>query len=154
MSVDNGRVHDIIQTALDNHSTGRLLPRLEDAWQEVNTQRSQKCGDYNLAAADHYLIMRYLTARFSPAIQAILVDMVLAYDGAYKGVSSLIQMFGGGDIVFRTGNCPATGFSPLVIAWGMTGIADGSVDCTGPVFQTSPRIAAPGAPALYFGRLF
>ncbi len=79
--------------------------------------------------------------------------MVLAYDGLYKGVASLVKMFGGAEIVFRTGDCPATGFSPLVIAWGMTGIADGSTDCMGPAFQSSPRIVAPGAPALYFGRL-
>jgi hypothetical protein len=156
MGVNNARVHTYIQDALDNNWSGLLIPRLDAAFTEVNAQRGLRCTDINLAAADHYLIMRYLTNRFSPAIAGVLVTMVAAYDGLYKGVRDLVTTFGGPDIVFRTGNCKATPFSPLVIAWGDTGITDGTLDCVpgGPHWQSSPDIYAPKIPAGLLHRLF
>jgi len=156
MGVNNAQVHAHIKNALDRHSSGTLLPRLDNAFTEVNSQRGRRCADLDLAAADHYLIMRYLTNRFSPAIAGILIDMVLVYDGLYKGVRELVEWAGGPDIVFRTGDCKATPFSPVVIAWGETGVSDGVLDCVpgGPHWQSSPKIFVPNLPLGWWDRLF
>ncbi len=69
--------------------------------------------------------------------------MVYVYDGLYKGMSDLSEVLGGPALVFETGNCKPSGFSPLVIAWGQTGIADGVIDCVnGDAFASPPRITS------------
>jgi len=155
MGVDNAKVHDYIRNALDDHWSGTLIQRLDEAWQDVNSQRSHQCDNLSLAAADHYLIVRWLICKYSPAIAGVLSGMISAYDGAYKGARWVIEEFGGPDIVFRTGSCKATTFSPLVYAWAQTGISDGVLDCTGPVFQSSVKnIYVPKYPVGGFSRLF
>src|SRR5262245_12892549 len=68
MGVDNAKVHNHIQDALDDHAIGALTTRLDKVFEYVNTTRSKKCGNLDLAAADHYLLMRFMTNKFSPAV--------------------------------------------------------------------------------------
>jgi len=156
MGVDNAKVHNHIQRALDDHAIGALTTRLDKSFGDVNTLRSKKCGDLDLAAADHYLLMRFMTNKFSPAVAGPLFEIIVLYDGIYKGAAALVASLGGPEIVFRTGNCPATPFSPLVIAWAETGVSDGILDCVpgGPHWQSSPKIYVPKVPAGWWDRLF
>jgi len=153
MGVNNSKVHNYIQEALDNQRYGTLDDRLIEAFYEVNIQRADQCENLDLTAADHHLISRYVIVKCSPAVATVYSGMIMAYDGLYKGANELIKAVTGSDVVFRTGKCPAASFSPLVIAWGMTGITDGTVDCAGPKWQSSPKLYAPEVPAGYFHRL-
>lgn len=146
MSVENAKVHDLVQYALDHHPRGNVLDRVLDAFYDVNAQRSGHCDDLNLTAADHYLISRYVIVKCSPAVATVYSAMVTTYDGLYKGVNELVKAASGKDIVFRTGKCPAANFSPLVIAWAFTGISDGSLDCVSTKWMSSPKLAVPKIP--------
>lgn len=154
MGVENAKVHNYLRWAVDNHWSGPLMPRLLDAFYDINGLRSEQCENLDLAAADHYLIMRWVICKCSPAVAGVASLMVTGYDGVYKAARWAIEQMGGPDIVFRTGKCRATSFSPMVIAWAQTGISDGILDCTGPLWQSNPKIFVPKYPVGYFNRLF
>ncbi len=133
MAVDDLTVQRIIQTALDHHNThGDVSARLDKAWKEVNAMREApggaNCGNYNLAAADHYLFMRWAGSELGPASTMALMLLVDGYDGFYKFGQAAYDLIFEGDVVFQTGRCKATGFSPRVFLWAQQGIRDGVVD--------------------------
>ena len=152
MGVNNARTHDIIQNALDNNWSGTVKQRLIAAFYEVNGQRVAQCENLDLTAADHYLISRYVIVTCSPAVATVYSAMIGVYDGLYKGANELIKAAGGKDIVYRTGNCPAASFSPLVAAWAMTGVTDGTVDCGWRIWRSSPKLIAPDVPVGWFSK--
>ena len=133
MAVDNGTVQRIIQKALDaNNYTGDVSSRLNNAWSAVNYQREApggvNCGNGNLAAADHYLFMRWAGSVVGPAGFAFLQILVQGYDGLLKAGQAVYDYIFGGSIVFQTGQCQATGFSLLVLLWAQQGVRDGVTD--------------------------
>lgn len=155
MTVNHSKVHDHIQDALDNHTYGTLIQRLDAAFTEVNAKRGTQCENLNLTAADHYLFSRWLVNKYSPLIAGVYIDMIVVYDGIYKAANEAAKKVGIGNIVFKTGNCQPSSFSPMVLAWAMTGVSDAVMDCaTLTVFESSPKIYAPNVPAGYFHRLF
>ena len=150
MGVDNQKVHNYIQDAFDDHRDGSLDYRILRAFSDVNVQRSSECDNLNLAAADHYLITRYVIVKYSPAVITPVIMAIGAYDVFYKAIQEVVTFFGGGEIVIRTGNCRATPFSPSVGLWAETGVSDGVVDCFNAKWQSSPKLKAPRSP-LPFG---
>src|ERR1035437_1904544 len=133
MSVDNGRVQAIVQQALNAYGpTGDVSTRLDRAWRAVNARREMpggvNCGDGNLAAADHYLFMRWTASERGPAYVPFLYTLTSTYDGLLKAHQAVFDLLFGGDVVFKTGSCKATGFSLLVLLWAQQGICDGAID--------------------------
>ncbi len=133
MAVDDATVKRFVQRALDHHNGyGDVSTRLDNSWKEVNTQREApngvNCGNYDLTAADHYLFMRWAGSELGPAFQTFLSAAASTYDGIYKGGQEIFDYIFGGDVVFKTGQCKATGFSIGVIMWGQQGVRDGVVD--------------------------
>ncbi len=130
MSVDNGTVQRIVQAAFDAHpAPGDVTDRVTRSWQDVGGRRvPPRCDDYNLVAADHYLFLRYMVNAFSPALVGPLAALIGGYDGLYKGAAEICKSVLGIEIVFRTGPCPASGFSPMVNAWSHLGLREGVLD--------------------------
>ena len=147
MAVDNQRVHAYLQEALDRRSEGSLTDRLYGTLSDLMALRDGgRCDDDSLAAADHYMHMRWATAMVGPALNGTLGSFVMAYDGLYKAVDEAVRAATGLTIVIKTGNCPPSRFSPLFVAWALKGLADGNADFLFRRWQSSPRLVAPYRP--------
>jgi hypothetical protein len=154
MAVNNSKVHKYIQDALDNNSNGSVEDRLINSFYNVNALRTDQCQNQDLTAADHYLISRWVVLRCSPAVSTVLLALITGYDGFYKGLNEITKYQTGTDIVFTTGHCPASSFSPSIVLWAATGVSDGNVDWTESFVQSPTKLYAPKAPIGYFHRLF
>lgn len=149
MVVDNQKVHDYIQNALDNHWYGHLGQRISDAFDEVNGLRRDQCSNLDLTAADHYLFCRWVIINYSPLVSTVAMAGIGLYDGVYKMGNQIAEMCGGGTLQLRTGTCPVSVFSIPVIMWAQTGIADGNIDCLYNKWADNARIEAPRSPLPY-----
>ena len=80
--VDDGRVRDMIRATLWNtNKKNTERDRCFEAWRVLVRQRESeaagKSGDPNLAAAEHYMYARYLSAGYTPAVAVDV--MAIAY---------------------------------------------------------------------------
>lgn len=115
--VDDTLVKDIIKGALWAETTGTEEERCQRAWLTLKGRRDaedpSKPGDVNLAAAEHYMFARYMSAGYTPAMA---VDMLAI---AYYAVKKT-------GLRWKAGTGPVTPPSAGQLKWGTLGAHDGA----------------------------
>jgi hypothetical protein len=111
--VDDTRVQAYIDDALAS-SHGNIEQAFQDL--QARRNRSENCGDLNLAAAEHYMFARHLVADTAEPYP-IVVAMILAY--------SLVKLM---HLAPEAGVCPLTPTSSAQVSWALSGATDGMAD--------------------------
>ncbi|WP_412543480.1 peptidoglycan-binding domain-containing protein [Longispora sp. K20-0274] len=116
--VDDDLVKDIIRGALwATDDAKREVMRCWDAWAALKARRDAenpaKPGDVNLAAAEHYMFARFLSAGIVPAV---VVDVMALSYTAFKTVGAR----------WHAGTGPVTPPSAAQLKWGALGAHDGA----------------------------
>lgn len=150
MAIDNATVHVWAQQALDKYKKiWGVRERLYlAAFEYLYAKREEGyCFDDSLAAASHYMHMRWAAATLGPGFKPVFVAMVISYDGLWKAVDLLVTKATGKKTIPRTGGCEPSPFNPLLVAWALRGIQDGCVDF---IFHWgSAELEAPSLPLLF-----
>jgi hypothetical protein len=118
---DHKKIHSIIVERLKNASGIIVIDRLFSAWSSSrNLREDGRCGDDNLAAAEHYLYTRWYVADNGWAGWAYMNALIPGYEG--------IKMFGARKILPETGKCKVSPFDPKAVLWALQGTNEGFGD--------------------------
>jgi hypothetical protein len=128
--MDNAKVHDWAQGAIDRYDTYVVHENLQNAFGYLKGLRQAGNTNLELAAAEHYMFLRMCNCWAGVSIAgAVSVGVSMFYDGPLKMIDGVVKKAIGGGLVPRFGTTPTSPFSWLTLAWDLTGIANGTEDC-------------------------
>jgi hypothetical protein len=128
--VQDDLVQSYIDTAMSTaaQQTSDLLSQLDMAdtiiveWREANN--GFRCYEIELAAARQYSFSRSVIAQYGPTAAPLITLWILGY----TGLKAVLEVFNKSQIL-ALGTCPEPSKATWGdIRWGMSGIADGTVD--------------------------
>ncbi len=146
MPVDHGRVHEIIMRWSWNAGASPMAPMDPDVTdilrRELKAYRQNSPDpavwtDLNVAAAEHYFLMRAWVGSCT-----VSAEQGLSMTYGYEAAKLLVRGLGQEEALRNNPSRPTTPPDPDVVQWGVTGIAHGIIDqrayrpnCTPPAFN-------------------
>lgn len=126
--MDNAKVHDWAQGAIDKYNTYVVHENLENAFGYLKGLRQDGNTSLELAAADHYMFLRMCCCWVGPPTSGVPPLATLGYDGLLKLIDTLVKKAFNRGLPIGVGPTPTSPFSPWTLAWDFTGIMNGNED--------------------------
>jgi hypothetical protein len=129
--MNNAKVHDWAQEAIDKYNTRPVHQNLEEAFGYLKALRQAGNLSLELAAADHYMFMRLCSCWVGGIAAAEVIGIFLGgfgYDGVIKGFDTLVKKAYKSGLPITVGPTPTSPFSLMTIAWDWTGVENGKGD--------------------------
>jgi len=128
--MNNAKVHDWAQGAIDKYATYTVLEDLKNAFGYLKGLRQAGNTDLELAAADHYMFVRMCNCVVgtTPASGLGVIGASI-YDGPLKLVDTVVKKATGMGLPIGVGPTPTSPFSLWTLAWDYTGLVNGAEDC-------------------------
>jgi hypothetical protein len=127
--MDNAKVHDWAQGAIDKFDTDVVHANLEYAFGYLKGLRQAGNTELELAAADHYMFLRMCCCWVggTPLLGVATIG-ALGYDGYIKFWDTLAKKALGSGLPITVGPTPTCPFSLWTLAWDLTAIPNGQED--------------------------
>ncbi len=127
--MNNAKVHDWAQGAIDKYTTYVVHENIENAFGYLKGLRQAGNTDLELAAADHYMFLR-MCCRWvgGTPLLGVATIAVLGYDGLIKLIDTVVKRAYASGLPIRVGPTPTSPFSLWTLAWDFTAIANGQED--------------------------
>jgi hypothetical protein len=127
--MDNAKVHDWAQEAIDKYNTYVVHENLENAFGYLKGLRQAGNTDLELAAADHYMFVRLCNCLVGTTpLFGLGVIGASIYDGPLKLIDTVAKKAIGMGLPIGVGPTPTSPFSPWTLAWDYTGLLNGAED--------------------------